>query len=116
MVPGSARECKHLLPEWKFHSVSLLVEALAHAFTTTEAELHLKIWDMLFGAHTPLDVVCDEWLLQAGISHKQYLSRVVNQGTVIDELFVWLAARSQGQYLNIIHIGAFGQCEPLRWS
>ncbi len=84
----AVRECKRLLPECKFYSANLLVEALAHVFSMMEVDLHLKVWDMLSESHTSVAVVCDEWLLRARVSQKQYLSRVVNRGIAIDRLFV----------------------------
>ncbi len=50
--------------------------------------------------------------MRAGVSHKQYLSCVVNQGMVIDGLFVWLAAQGQSQYLNIVHAGSIWTTQP----
>ncbi len=47
--------------------------------------------------------VIDEWLFTAGITRKQYLSQVINRGSSIDGLFVWLAAVHMGCHLNIIH-------------
>ena len=77
---------------------------MANAFHTTEDELRLKVRNLLYETHNETAKVCDEWLLCAGISCKQYLSRVVNRGAAIDGLFNWFATCSQNQHLNIVHV------------
>ncbi len=87
------QECRRLLPECEFHSTSSLVEALAYALHTEEVELWKGVRDLVFESHNEVAEVIDQWLLTAAVSRKQYLSWVVNRDSVIDGLFIWLAAR-----------------------
>ena len=82
-----------MLPERKFYSSSLLVEALATALETTEDELRLSY---------PA-IMVDTWLELHGISCPQYLYKVVNRKSTIDGLFVWLVAWSCQKHINIFH-------------
>ncbi len=84
-------------------SATSLVDALAQAFSMTEDELCKGVCELLYESHTDVARVVDTWLLDAGVTCKQYLSRVVNHGSAVDGLFVWLAANLMKQHINIIH-------------
>ncbi len=86
------QECCCLLPEHEFCSASLLVDALAQAFSMTEDDMCKGVHELLYELHTDVARVVDMWLLDAGVLCKQYLSCVVNHGSAVDGLFVWLAA------------------------
>ncbi len=81
----------------------MLVDALAQAFAMTEDDMHKGVCELLYESHTDVARVVDTWLLDAGVSRKQYLSHVVNCGSAVDGLFVWLAANLMKQHINIIH-------------
>ncbi len=102
-VDKGAQECRRLLLEHEFHSTSNLVKALAYTLHTDEDDLWKGVRDLVFESHNEVAEVVDQWLLTAAVSRKQYLSCVVNRDSVIDGLFVWLAARWRGVHLNIVH-------------
>ena len=60
--------CWRLLPERKFYSSSLLVEALVAAFETPNDVLQLKVRDLVQATHTYPATVVDTWLELYAIS------------------------------------------------
>ncbi len=80
-----------------------MIKALCHAFEVEEDHLQLEVKQVLHESHMEVAVVVDDWLVWTGTSHPQYLTKVVNQKSAVDGLFVWLAAVSQEVHLNIIH-------------
>ncbi len=95
--------CKRFLPEQHLYTSSLIIEALCHAFEVEEDHLSLEVKCVLNESHTEVAMVVDEWLIQTGTLHSQYLTKVVNHKSAIDGLFAWVAAVLQGVHLNIIH-------------
>ena len=47
----------------------------------------------------------EQWLIQHGITRKEYLRQVVNRKVLADGLFMWLSVHAQAQHINIIHPG-----------
>ncbi len=65
--------------------------------------MRIRVKEALYENHTQASQVADVWLLDTKISRLQYLSRVVNCECAIDGLFIWLAAWSYQQHLNVFH-------------
>ncbi len=50
-----------------------------------------------------LQTIIEHWLMNHGVTRKEYLRRIVNRRAIPDGLFVWLACWAKHQHLNIVH-------------
>ena len=47
----------------------------------------------------------EQWLMDKGVTHKEYLCWIVNRKSVVDGLFVWLSVHACQQHMNVLHPG-----------
>ncbi len=47
----------------------------------------------------------EQWLMDKGVTCKEYLYWIVNRKSVVDSLFLWLSVHACQQHMNILHPG-----------
>ncbi len=72
-VDQATKKCKHLLPERDFNAANTLVEALTQVFQCTEEHLRISVQDQMGVPIRNLQVTVEHWLMQHGVTRKEYL-------------------------------------------
>ncbi len=95
--------CKRYLPECALDTAPDLVMAVALALGMEPEILHLHVQDTVVCNDQEIQVAVESWLINYGITKKQYLCFVVNHRKPVDRLFVWLSVHVMQQHVNILH-------------
>lgn len=103
ILADATKHCQWVLLECFFQSASLLTEALAQALNITEEHLFVAIQQILQEEHTFPALVINNWLQHHGISHAQYIRKVLQKKGAIDGLLIWMAAWVMQEHLNVFH-------------
>ena len=95
--------CAANLPMTTMEPAPTLMTAVCYALGLDEAQLHLMVKRLSLETTHQVASAVEHWLQNNALSHKKYLSWILNLGSKIDGLFLWLASLAVGIYLNIIH-------------
>ena len=100
---AGAKAYQYYLPEREINSSLDLLGAVCGALGTDLDDLWLQVWDLVTGNDCEIQIAVENWLMNYGLSKKQYLQFIVNRIKLIDRLFLWLAIHMAGRHLNVIH-------------
>ncbi len=77
--------------------------ALEVAFGLSEIEAHLCVKKMILEATLEVKLVVQQWLDSVGITLPCYISLVLNVGSKVDGLFIWILSRSLDTHFSVVH-------------
>ena len=95
--------CAANLPVTTVEPAPTLIIAVCYALGLDEAQLCLMVKRLFLDPTHQVAGAIEHWLQSNALSHKKYLSWILNLGSKIDGLFLWLASLAAGIHLNIIH-------------
>ncbi len=103
-INSGMRACCHFLPERRLDSFPDLLGAVAHTLGQDPNTLRLLVHDVVQGNDRDIQTAVKGWLMNYGITKKQYLRNIVNRHHAIDSLSLWLSVNVAKKYLNILHV------------
>ncbi len=95
--------CEDNLPTQHLEHCADLHVALAGALEVSDIQLHADVHAFLMNMDDDSALTMDNCLQQKASTLKQYLSRVMNVGTLVDSLFLWASSRAYGKHINLVH-------------